>query len=153
MCPGIGKHVRGNHMNQETSIPLIRFYIFLSFLLSALFLIVALLLMASLGSVRQGLLFIFLVWHLIFSLVAGIFGWLIDKGARGKNRLMALKAIGAVAGFFYGAVAGGTIAAELFGSTASIWGFISLSLLGLVVGSRVGPILGSRLAGFMGVRI
>jgi hypothetical protein len=139
-------------MNQEANILPIRFYVFSSFSISLMFLLMALLLMAIFIGINQGILFI-LVLNLIFCPLVGILGWLFDKGSRGENRLMTLKSIGGYAGIFYGAIAGAMIASELFGSAAGILGFILLFLVGLVVGVRLGPMVGEHLAGFMGTRI
>lgn len=88
---------------------------------------------------------LFIIYSLI-SPIAGLFTWLIDKGSRGENAVLAIKALGIWPFRIFGFLVGGMIGYRLAGSIGGIVGAILFYLIGRYIGLRFGSLLSIRLA-------
>ena len=88
---------------------------------------------------------LFIIYSLA-SPIAGLLTWLIDKGSRGENALLAIKALGIWPFRIFGFLVGGMIGYRLVGSIGGIVGAILFYLIGRYIGLRFGSFLSIRLA-------
>jgi hypothetical protein len=88
---------------------------------------------------------LFIIYSLI-SPIAGLLTWLIDKGSRGENAVLAIKALGIWPFRIFGFLVGGMIGYRLAGSIGGIVGAILFYLIGRYIGLRFGSLLSIRLA-------
>ena len=110
------------------------------------FAIPSLLLLVALSLIElEPAIFLF-VFFFLTSPIAGLITWLIDRGSRGENALIGMKALGVMPGRLYGFLIGGMLGHHLGGLVGGIICAILFYLLWRLIGFRLGSSLSIYLA-------
>lgn len=115
-------------------------------ILHLVFEIPSFLLLIALGVFDPEFAVILFILFFLVSPIAGLLTWMIDRGSRGENSLVAIRILGGIPGRIYGFMIGGILGNYLAGAIGIVLGIILFYLIGRYVGFRYGSSLSLRIA-------